>query len=266
MSLLPETDPLELLPEETIVFEWYASHLEGKAQMPRGRLVLTNRRLAFRPTKMGALLTTLTVVGGMPTPSGDEWATWLGDIASLEVGEETKQMMEAARSLRFTQRWGLPEQSFFVVTSLDEIEPKLRDAVANVDAARDAQRERWTIPANSVQGGTAVGGKLSLVGTSLVFLPSSIEKSIDTLVGSALQPFLSMLGRDVQTEAREIPLADVASIGKLESELSLAAALGGGLRDRLVVAKKSGGEEIFVVNDLAETIARLQRCVASLPG
>lgn len=262
MSLLPEIEPLELLPDETLVFEWFVSHLQGASPM-RGRLVLTNRRLAFRPTKMGALLTTLSVVAAMPNPSGKEWLTWLGDIADFSLGEETEQMFEKARPLQITQRWGLPDESFFVLTSLDLLEPKLREALANVDPVIDAQRERWSISANSVQRGTAVGGKLSLVGTSLVFLPSSFEKSLDTLVGSAFQPILSFLGRDVPTEAREIPLADIASIGKREAELSLEAARAGGLRDRLVLTQKSGGEEIFVVSDLDETISRLERCLAS---
>ncbi len=122
--------------------------------------------------------------------------------------------------------------------------------------------EAWSIPANSVQQSTAVGGKLSLVGESLVFLPHGFEKALDSLVGSAFQPLLSVLGRDVPSEAREVRLADVASVEKLEGEWSFANLKSGGLRDRLLIKKKDGGEEIFVVGDLDEAIAYISQRLA----
>ena len=261
MSLLPEVDPPALLPEESRVDAWFVAHTQGN-HFIHGELSLTNRRLVFQPQKMGALIGALGVVAGTYAPSGEPWSTYLADITQVTEEPTSKRLTQEGRLVSIARRWGLAPEQFFVVTRLETMAPAVRDAVAKVDAAVDAQRERWTLPANCVQEGTAVGGSLSLVGTSLVFLPSSVEKKLDALVGSALQPLLSLLGRDAPAEAREIALADIARIEKLESELSLESARAGGLLDRLRIVKKDGSEAIFVVGDLDETIERLRRCVA----
>lgn len=265
MSLLPEIEELELRPNESVIVEWLGSHEQRHLLVTRvlkpGKVVLTTQRLAFQPQKMGVAIHALGIIGGTPVAVGDPWSTELGDIAEVIDKGVSKQLTQDGRTLVVERLFGLDAETFFVTTNFDETVGKIRAAVAAVDPAAATIRERWSIAANSVQQGVAVGGRLSLVGTSIVFVPSSIEKAFDSLVGSPLQPILSALGRDAPTELREIPLADISSVEKLEGELSLANAFSGGLRDRLLLRTKSGGEEIFVVSDLDETMKRIRCCL-----
>lgn len=266
MSLLPEIDDLELRPGESVIHEWLGRHEQPHLLVTRvpkpGKIVLTDQRLAFQPQKMGLAIHALGVIGGVPVAVGDPWSTELDEVADVVDRGTTEQLTEEGRTLVVERRFGLDPETFFVTTSSGTLVDMVRAAVASVDPALGATRERWSLAANSVQGGVAVGGRLSLVGTSLVFLPSDFEKAFDSLIGSPAQPILSMLGRDAPTEARELPLADIAAVERLEGELRLENVLGGGLRDRLLLRTKSGREELFVVNDLDETIHRIQRCLA----
>ncbi len=266
MSLLPEVEDLALRPGESVVYEWFGRHeqphlLVNRVMKP-GKLVLTNQRLAFQPQKMGLAIHALGVIGGVPVAVGDPWSMELGDVADVVDRGTRKELVEEGRDLVVERLFGLDPEKFFVTTPSDTLVDQIRAAVASVDPATAATRERWSLAANSVQAGVAVGGRLSLVGASLVFLPSDFERAFDSLIGSPAQPILSMLGRDAPSEARELPLADIAAVERLEGELSLSSAFAGGLRDRLLLRTKSGAEEIFVVNDLEKTMDRIQR---SLP-
>jgi len=121
----------------------------------------------------------------------------------------------------------------------------------------------WAVPANSVQNKVAVGGTLAIAADALVFMPSSVEQMFDTLLGTPAEPLLSLLGRSGHAEARQMPFADIAKVGKLDRDLSLDALKAGGLRERLVITMKSGKEEVFVVDDLDDVIRVLS---AKLPG
>lgn len=263
MSLLPEIEPLTLLDGETVTSEWLVNREAGAAPF-RGVLTLTDRRLVFRPQDMGLLIKTIGVVGGMLPTSATAWSAWLSDIAEVREAGTAQQLTEKVYPVVVEQRFGVDPETLYFLSSAAAIVTTIREAAAKSDRTADANRERWSIPANSVQKNVAVGGRLSQVGRSLVFVPSSFEKAFDSLVGSVVQPILSMLGREAPSEAREILLAEVASVEKLEGEFSLEGAFAGGLRDRMKIVRKDGTDEIFVVGDLEETMKRVERCVASV--
>lgn len=263
MSLLPEIAPLELLEGETVVGEWLCNREAGGAPF-RGALTLTNRRLVFRPQDLGLVIKTLGVVAGAIPPSATAWSAWLSDVAAVREGGTAQHLTETVHPMVVEQRFGLEPETLYMLSAPASVAEKIRDAAAKADRNADANRERWSIAANSVQKNVAVGGRLAQVGRSLVFFPSSFEKAFDSLVGSVVQPILSMLGRDAPSEAREILLADIASVEKLEGEFSLENAFSGGLRDRMKIVRKDGSEEIFVVGSLDETMKRVERCVASV--
>jgi hypothetical protein len=116
-----------------------------------------------------------------------------------------------------------------------------------------SESKSWSIAANHVQNGVAVGGKLGLASDGLFFAPHALEKFFDQLPG----PLLSMVGRAEGSQTRAIPFAEIASIGTLEGGFSLKGLAGGGLRDRLLVTLKDSTEEIFVVSDLQTVITHL---------
>ncbi len=116
----------------------------------------------------------------------------------------------------------------------------------------------WSIKANHVQDDVAIGGKLSLAKGVLLFTPHGFEKLIDKLDGTALEVFKPYFGREGSAESRMFPISNVASVGKLDRELSLSALAGGGLRQRLSLQMKSGEQEIFVVDDLDDVVAHLR--------
>jgi hypothetical protein len=201
------------------------------------------------------------VIAGAPVAEGDPWSTELGDVARVIDEGVSSDLTESARRLVVERRFGLETEQLLLMTSSDDAADRIHAAVAAVDPSAGATREKWSLPANSVQSGTAVGGSLSLVGSSLVFLPSSVEKAFDALVGSPLQPILSLLGREVPTEAREIALADIAAVEIVEGELAWDNVRSGGLRDRLRLRTKSGAEEIFVVGDVEKTVEKIRLCL-----
>lgn len=265
MSILPETADLPLRDGESIRHEWFGWHeqpylLSSRAMKP-GKIVLTNQRLAFQPQKMGLAIQALGVVGGTPVIDGDPWSTELCDVARVIDNGMSKQLTVEVRNLVVERLLGMDPETFLVTTSSDAMVDAIGAAVAAVDPNVGANSEKWSIAASSVQQGVAVGGRLSLVGRSLVFLPSGIEKAFDSLVGTIAQPILSMLGREVPTEAREIPLREIVAIEKVEGELSLANVRSGGLRDRLMLRTVGGVDEIFVVGDLDKTMTRLRSCL-----
>lgn len=117
----------------------------------------------------------------------------------------------------------------------------------------------WSIGANSVQNSIAIGGKLAIVDDSLVFLPHGLERMFDDVFGALKgTPLDVFVMREAPAQGRLIKLSDIASVGKLERELSLAALGAGGLRERLKIVKKDGTEEVFVVNNLQKVIEHIQ--------
>jgi hypothetical protein len=265
VSIFPEVEDLARRPDERLIHEWFGRHEQSHlltTRVPKpGKIVLTDQRLAFQPQKMGLAIHTLGIIAGVPVAVGDEWSTELSDIADVIDRGASTHLTEQGRMFVVERRFGLDPETFFVTTSSDEMLEMIRTAVAAADPAAGATREKWSIAANSVQAGVAVGGRLSMFAASLVFVPNDIETALDSLVGSPLQPVLSMLGRDAPSQARELPLADIASVDRLEGELKLENVLSGGLRDRLVIRTKSGAEEILVVNDLDATMKRIRRCL-----
>lgn len=265
MSLLPEVEDLELRPGEQVLTEWFGQHEQLHLLVTRipkpGKFFLTNQRLAFQPLKMGLAIHALGVVGGAPVAVGDPWSTELGDIANVIDHGVSKFLTEQVRTLVLERRFGLETERVLFTTGLDEVTERLRAAVQAAGATPSPVGHKWSIPANSVQGSTAVGGTLSLVGPALVFLPSGVEKAFDSLVDSPLGPLLGLFGRDAPSEAREVALADIEAVEKLEGEFALASAFAGGLRDRLRLRLKGGGEAVFVVGDLEKTMQRIEACL-----
>ena len=264
MSLLPELEPLELNPGETVVRGWAADRDE-KGLPRRGSLTLTSQRLAYQPVKMGGAITALGVLAGSPVSAGHAWSVALSDVASV-YREKVERIGERGAGVVVELRWSMDTEKFFVIDASYDVADEIAAGVAKGDHTAGQGGEKWSLPANSVQNGLAVGGRLSLVGRSLVFLPSSFEKKLDELVGGVLQPLLTILGRDAPSEAREIPLPDIAAVEKLEGELDLSLAKEGGLRDRLLLRRKNGEEEVFVVGDLDQVLARISRCVKEAAG
>ena len=91
--------------------------------------------------------------------------------------------------------------------------------------------------ANRFQGSRAVGGKLTVTDRRLVFLPNPVDARLG--------------GKEWTLERNE-----VASVG-VEPRGAKKGLFGGGLRQRLRVRTSTGGEELFVINGLDETIDQL---------
>jgi len=108
----------------------------------------------------------------------------------------------------------------------------------------------WQQLANRTQSaGRAVGGRLFLTSTRLLFEPNRVDAATGGENWSA-------------------PLTDIKSVGKQSRDGN---PLSGGLRDRLRLTLADGSAELFVVNRLDKVIGVVQDAVgqarpSSLPG
>lgn len=93
---------------------------------------------------------------------------------------------------------------------------------------------RWQKLANRTQGSRAVGGRLYLTESRLLFVPTHL----DSITGG---------------KRWELPLAQLRSVGRQDADGGL---FSGGLRTRLRL-DTDAGTELFVVNDIDEVIAEL---------
>ena len=101
------------------------------------------------------------------------------------------------------------------------------------------QQPTWEKRANHTTSGMrAVGGKLMVVGDSLVFRPHAVD---EVFAANELA----------------IRLADVESF-EVEGR-NLGQVLGGGLRKRLAVVTRDGRRELFVLNGVEKTVDELRR-------
>ncbi|MBW0275787.1 hypothetical protein ATM97_30745 [Nocardia sp. MH4] len=103
-----------------------------------------------------------------------------------------------------------------------------------------AEKVIWQQLANRTQGGRAVGGRLSLTDTRLLFVPNHL----DALTGG---------------KRWEIPLSRVRAIGRQSPDGGL---FSGGLRTRLRIETDTG-TELFVIGKLDEVLAVLDAAVPS---
>jgi hypothetical protein len=98
----------------------------------------------------------------------------------------------------------------------------------------------WSKLANRTQSANrAVGGKLFLTDRRLVFCPHWIDAMF--------------AGRTWDVPLSAITRASVAPKG--------GGGLGGGMRDRLRIELAEGGEQLFVINALAEVVERVNQAV-----
>jgi hypothetical protein len=131
MALLPEAKPPELEPDESLVGQWFADHMQGTLAQ-RGIVALTSRRLVFQPAKMGLVLEALKVVGGMWSKSAVAWSVPLTEVASVTALEPTTRTLEKGLPLTLTLAGGGTEEFFFVHEYADTAE-KIRSAVATTE-------------------------------------------------------------------------------------------------------------------------------------
>lgn len=96
------------------------------------------------------------------------------------------------------------------------------------------------IPANHTEGGTARGGWIWLTDQRLLFAPHALDAGL----GAARV---------------EIPLAQIASVGKEPAGCGPGAWFSGGLRARLRLETADGTRHLFVVNGLDTVIARIEQ-------
>lgn len=111
--------------------------------------------------------------------------------------------------------------------------------LAEVDAL-SGEQVGWDCLANRQQDGwRAVGGKLYLTNQRIIFCPHFLERVLG--------------GKKWST-----PLDDITDA---TTEAPDGEPLSGGLRPRLALLLQDGSRELFVVNNLNETVPRLQRAL-----
>ena len=128
MSILPHVEPLELSPGESVVAEWFADQMHGDDRF-RGKLILTNQRLAYRPTDMGLAMGAVAALAGTTMPKGTAWTTALTDIEALDDDGASEKMGERGRVLRARLATG-GSQVFFVITDPEACAAAVRAALA----------------------------------------------------------------------------------------------------------------------------------------
>ncbi len=99
----------------------------------------------------------------------------------------------------------------------------------------------WSVPANRSQGRRAVGGRLTLTDTTLVFLPHWVDGRLG--------------GRTWECELANIEDVRVSTRDPRKW-------LAGGLRERLEICLRDGQIEQFVVPNVVESIDRIKRHLA----
>jgi len=96
------------------------------------------------------------------------------------------------------------------------------------------------IGANHTEGSTARGGWIWLTDRRLLFAPHGLDASLGA-------------------SRVEIPLAQIANVGKEPGGCGPGAWFSGGLRARLRVETADGTRHLFVVNGLDTVIARIEQ-------
>jgi hypothetical protein len=128
MSLLYEVKPPPLEAGECVVGQWVGDHLQG-TNIQRGIVSLTNRRIAFEPTRLGWVVKAVQVLGGMWSTTAKPWSVPLSGVADVTVLEPTTRLREKGLPLTLLLKSGKAEEFFFVHEYADT-EAKIRNAIA----------------------------------------------------------------------------------------------------------------------------------------
>jgi hypothetical protein len=108
--------------------EWLVDHVQAGIPQ-RGKLSLTNQRLAFQPLKFGFLLNALSVIAATFFKRGKPWSTPLGEVARVEDQPPSKKLSETGKVIHLELKGG-ERHEFFFVTNYETAPEKLRAAIA----------------------------------------------------------------------------------------------------------------------------------------
>lgn len=105
----------------------------------------------------------------------------------------------------------------------------------NEPVLRDDEEMLFQVPANHTQGKRAVGGKLFITKSRILFIPNRMD---DWFGG----------------KAKEINLEDVCAVGMISPRFSMTEIFSGGWTSRMFVEENGGEKNFFVVNQLKRTL------------
>ena len=106
----------------------------------------------------------------------------------------------------------------------------------------DAERVLWKKAANRTQGGRAVGGRLYLTETRLIFQPNRFDAATKGQPWSAT-------------------LADIEGVSTEAPDGRLSGLFSGGVRTRLRLDVSGGGSERFVINGVDTAVQKIRETV-----